>query len=128
MRLQSQIYLKHLLSGITGMTLPKGNATNIWWSTPVCNLQTLLITRSFHLSQLLSRATIYALSSGYGKCGVAVIRVSGFRSKNVIQLMTKNNQLPPPRLARLQRLFDAQTCEPIDKGLLLWFPGNSVYK
>ena len=44
--------------------------------------------------------TIYALSSGPGISGVAVIRVSGPEAKIVIQKMTKEG-IPIPRIASL---------------------------
>ena len=47
--------------------------------------------------------TIYALSSGAGVSGVAVIRVSGIGTKEIIQSLIKD-ELPPPRLATLKKI------------------------
>lgn len=66
--------------------------------------------------------TIFALSSGHGKCGVAVIRISGSKSAEVILKMTKQNKLPRPRRALLSPLFDHRSGERLDKALILWFP------
>ena len=47
--------------------------------------------------------TIYALSSGPGISGVAVIRISGPESKKVIEKMT-NEEIPPSRMASLRKV------------------------
>ena len=47
--------------------------------------------------------TIYALSSGSGISGVAVIRVSGKNTSNVVKLLT-GEDLPIPRVATLRKL------------------------
>ncbi|XP_026823402.1 tRNA modification GTPase GTPBP3, mitochondrial [Rhopalosiphum maidis] len=69
------------------------------------------------------KSTIYALSSGLGKCGVAVIRVSGPRASDAILNMTHLKYLPKPRKACLNKIIDPTTKEQLDNGLLLWFPG-----
>ena len=47
--------------------------------------------------------TIYALSSGPGISGVAVIRISGSETKNILKKLTNNN-LPRPRVATLKKI------------------------
>ncbi|XP_071869583.1 5-taurinomethyluridine-[tRNA] synthase subunit GTPB3, mitochondrial [Bombus fervidus] len=71
-------------------------------------------------------STIYALSSGYGKCGVAVIRVSGPKALVALEKMTKISSLKP-RTAFLRKIHDPQTNEVLDKGLCLWFPGPKSF-
>ncbi|XP_078314521.1 5-taurinomethyluridine-[tRNA] synthase subunit GTPB3, mitochondrial-like isoform X3 [Crassostrea virginica] len=73
--------------------------------------------------------TIFALSSGQGKCGVAVIRVSGPKAREALEQMCSWKSPPPPRAAQLRRLKDPVTKEPIDNGLVLWFPvlGNPCF-
>ena len=46
--------------------------------------------------------TIYALSSGSGVSGVAVIRVSGKNTSQVIKKLTGSN-LPTPKIATLKK-------------------------
>ena len=46
--------------------------------------------------------TIYALSSGQGVSGIAVIRVSGSKTKNVIKKLT-NLPIPSPRVATIRK-------------------------
>ena len=70
--------------------------------------------------------TIYALSSGPGISGIAVVRISGSDSSNVLKLLTKN-ELPTPRVATLRKINNINTSELIDEGLILWFPGPQSY-
>jgi len=70
--------------------------------------------------------TIYALSSGPGIAGVAVVRVSGKETSKVIKLVT-NDDLPTPRVATLRKMNNINTNELIDEGLLIWFPGPQSY-
>ncbi|KAH0539268.1 tRNA modification GTPase GTPBP3, mitochondrial [Cotesia glomerata] len=73
-----------------------------------------------------SISTIYALSSGHGKCGVAVVRVSGNKSLEALNKMT-NLSNPSPRQAFLRKIHDPFTGDIIDKGLCLWFPGPNSF-
>ena len=70
--------------------------------------------------------TIYALSSGPGVSGVAIVRVSGQDTKKVIELLT--NKAPiAPRVATLRKINKINTSELIDEGIILWFPGPESY-
>ena len=70
--------------------------------------------------------TIYALSTGPGISGVAIVRVSGEDTKKVIKLLT-NTALPQPRVATLRKINKINTSELIDEGIILWFPGPESY-
>ncbi len=70
--------------------------------------------------------TIYALSSGPGIAGVAVIRVSGEDTSKVIKLIT-GKDLPVPRVATLRKMNNINTNDLIDEGLIIWFPGPQSY-
>jgi tRNA modification GTPase len=70
--------------------------------------------------------TIFALSSGPGVSGVAIIRISGFETQNVIKTLT-GRDLPKPRMASLRKINNINTSELIDEGLILWFPGPESY-
>ncbi|OLP60402.1 tRNA uridine-5-carboxymethylaminomethyl(34) synthesis GTPase MnmE [Xaviernesmea oryzae] len=63
--------------------------------------------------------TIFALSSGGLPSGVAVIRLSGPRTADVITHMTGG--LPAPRRAALRTIRDGDG-ERLDQGLVLFFP------
>ncbi|XP_033477144.2 5-taurinomethyluridine-[tRNA] synthase subunit GTPB3, mitochondrial isoform X3 [Epinephelus lanceolatus] len=72
---------------------------------------------------LVDAETIFALSSGHGRCGVAVIRASGPASATALRCMAGlTRSLPPPRTALLRSITDPQTKEVLDRGLVLWFP------
>jgi tRNA modification GTPase len=70
--------------------------------------------------------TIFALSSGQGKAGVAVIRVSGRDAAAALQAL-RPGKLPPPRMARLARLYDPASGLALDSALILWFPGSASF-
>ena len=70
--------------------------------------------------------TIYALSSGPGVSGVAVIRISGPETEKVIKKLT-NRKIPKPRLATLRKINNINTSELIDEGIIIWFPGPESY-
>jgi tRNA modification GTPase len=70
--------------------------------------------------------TIYALSSGPGVSGIAVIRISGKDAGKVVRLLT-NKELPTPRVATLRQINYINTSELIDEGVIIWFPGPQSY-
>jgi tRNA modification GTPase len=70
--------------------------------------------------------TIYALSSGPGVSGVAIVRVSGKETASVVQSLT-GSSLPRPRMASLRKINKINTSELIDEGIILWFPGPESY-
>jgi tRNA modification GTPase len=65
--------------------------------------------------------TIFALSSGHGRAGVAVIRISGPQAGPVLDRMAAPR--PRPRYAAFRRLRHPDTGEVLDQALVLWFPG-----
>jgi tRNA modification GTPase len=70
--------------------------------------------------------TIYALSSGPGVSGIAVIRISGPETSKAIELLT-GKPVPNPRIATLRKINKINTSELIDEGIILWFPGPESY-
>ena len=70
--------------------------------------------------------TIYALSTGPGVSGIAVVRVSGKEAAEVVKQLT-GDDLPVPRVAVLKKLKNSNTNEMIDEGIVLWFPGPNSY-
>ena len=70
--------------------------------------------------------TIYALSTGPGVSGIAIIRVSGKSTKEVIKKIT-NKKLPVPRVATLRKFNKNGQKNLIDEGVLIWFPGPNSY-
>ncbi len=70
--------------------------------------------------------TIFALSTGPGTSGIAVIRISGEETSKIIKLLTRET-IPKPRVATLRKINKINTSELIDVGLILWFPGPESY-
>ena len=70
--------------------------------------------------------TIYALSSGPGISGIAVIRVSGKNTAEVVKKLT-GDKLPRPRVATLTKFNKNGTKELIDEGVIIWFPAPNSY-
>jgi len=70
--------------------------------------------------------TIYALSTGPGIAGIAVIRISGSDAINVIKALT-GKDIPTPRMATFRKINYINTSELIDEGIILWFPGPESY-
>ncbi len=72
-------------------------------------------------------STVFALSSGRGRCGVAVLRVSGPGAGRALQALCPSQSLLQPRKAVLKTLFRPDTGEVLDRGLVLWFPAPSSF-
>ena len=70
--------------------------------------------------------TIYALSTGPGISGVAIIRIPGSSSSKVVRQLT-GKPLPTPRVATLRKINKIGTSDLIDEGIILWFPGPESY-
>ena len=70
--------------------------------------------------------TIYALSTGPGVSGIAVVRVSGKEAAEVVKQLT-GDDLPVPRVATLKKINYINTNNLIDEGVVIWFPGPNSY-
>ena len=70
--------------------------------------------------------TIYALSSGSGISGIAVIRISGPETKEIIRKMTSGS-FPKAKQATLKKISKIESKEVIDQGIVIWFPGPESY-
>ena len=69
--------------------------------------------------------TIFALSTGPGLSGLAVIRISGKDVIKTIKQLT-NSELPKPRVAVFKKFKDSKN-QVIDEGILIWFPAPNSY-
>jgi tRNA modification GTPase len=65
-------------------------------------------------------ATIFALASGAGRAGVAVIRISGQRALAALECLSGRSGFQPRRALRVE--LRAAGGERLDSGLMLWFP------
>ena len=70
--------------------------------------------------------TIYALSSGPGLSGLAVIRISGDKCMKILNQMAKISN-PTPRTATLTKFYKQESNEVIDEGIIIWFPSPKSY-
>ncbi len=70
--------------------------------------------------------TIYALSSGPGISGVAVIRISGSKTERIISSVINDN-LPKSRVATLKKIINPKNGELIDEGLVIFFKSPNSY-
>ena len=70
--------------------------------------------------------TIYALSSGSGISGIAVIRISGQETREIITKMTSGS-FPKAKQATLKKISKIESKEVIDQGIVIWFPGPESY-
>ena len=70
--------------------------------------------------------TVYALSSGPGISGIAVIRVSGSKTEEIILSLT-NGSLPKTKEATLKKIINPKNGELIDEGLVIFFKRPNSY-
>jgi len=70
--------------------------------------------------------TIFALASGGGPSGVAVLRLSGPAAGEVITTLT-GRDLPEPRRAVFVQMKKPGSDDVLDDGLVLWFPGPASF-
>jgi tRNA modification GTPase len=69
---------------------------------------------------------IYALSSGRGPSGIAIIRLSGKDTLKIAQLISKEKNIKS-REVNLLKFYDPSTNNLIDEGLLLFFQSPNSY-
>jgi tRNA modification GTPase len=70
--------------------------------------------------------TIFALASGRGRAGVAIVRVSGPRADDSLATLS-GSPLPNERLAVLRTLFGVSNNDKVDEALVLRFPAPRSY-
>lgn len=68
--------------------------------------------------------TIFALSSGPPPAAIGIIRVSGPQAAEALEALV--GHLPPPRRATLTLLREPDSLEPLDRSIVLWFPGPAT--
>ncbi|MBP3125470.1 tRNA uridine-5-carboxymethylaminomethyl(34) synthesis GTPase MnmE [Thalassospira sp. ER-Se-21-Dark] len=76
---------------------------------------------------IASRETIFALSSGAGRAGVAVIRLSGPRSGAVLCALLGRDTMPKPRHAIYAPIRDPQSNERLDDAVAIYFQGPASF-
>ena len=69
---------------------------------------------------------IYALSSGRGPSGIAIIRLSGKDTIKITELVTKKKKINA-REINLCKFYDPSNDSLVDEGLLLLFPSPNSF-
>ncbi|MGO4706576.1 tRNA uridine-5-carboxymethylaminomethyl(34) synthesis GTPase MnmE [Microvirga sp. 2MCAF38] len=69
--------------------------------------------------------TIFATASGYGRAAICVVRVSGDKSRFILETIAGG--APAPRHLSLRLLRDPHTAEPLDQALVAWMPGPNSF-
>src|SRR5688572_3310808 len=85
--------------------LHRVSARSCWYRSPV----------------IATNDTIFALSSGRPPAAIAVVRISGPRTRAALEALI--GRVPEPRKAALANVRDPASGEAIDQALALWFPG-----
>jgi tRNA modification GTPase len=70
--------------------------------------------------------TIFAPATAPGRAALAIMRLSGPAARDVCRRLT-GRPPPAPRRAVLRRMHDPQNGEPLDRGLVLWFPAPASF-
>ena len=83
-------------------------------------IQWALISVQYFFFHFILFTRFYAFVSGAGKCGIAVIRVSGEKTKHALKSLTGFDSFKP-RFATLKQIRDPCTQTVIDNGLVLFF-------
>ena len=76
---------------------------------------------------IASKETIFALSSGAGRAGVAVIRLSGPLSGQTLCALLGRDALPKPRHAVYAPIRDPQSGERLDDAVAIYFAGPASF-
>jgi tRNA modification GTPase len=76
-----------------------------------------------------TRPTIYALATAPGTGAIAVFRISGPETRQVLQavLHVPAQKLPQPRQLVPRTLYDPQRNYAFDRGMVVWFPAPASY-
>ena len=70
---------------------------------------------------------IYALSSGRGPSGIAIVRISGSETLKICQNLTKSKDIKSNEV-NFCKFYNPNNGNVIDpEALLLWFPGPNSY-
>ena len=77
-------------------------------------------------TEIRTDSTIYALSTPTGRGAVAIIRISGEKTAQALDIITKN-KVPPPRQAALRRLYNPQNDGVVDEALVIFFKAPHSY-
>jgi tRNA modification GTPase len=72
----------------------------------------------------MSEDTVFAVASGLGRAAIRVVRLSGSGTRSILKGLT--GTIPRPRVASVRELR-LPSGEPLDRGLVLFFPAPASY-
>ncbi len=72
-----------------------------------------------------SSDTIFAPASGQGRSAVCIIRISGDKTRFVLETILR--KVPEPRRASLRLITEPGSGEVLDQGLVIWMPGPDSF-
>ena len=84
------------------------------------------IFKAIIITKMQNKDTIYALSTCYGKSGIAVIRISGPESLRVLKDFHFKYSVKP-KVATLGKIYDNITFEVIDEIIVIYFSKEHSY-
>ncbi|XP_040565814.1 tRNA modification GTPase GTPBP3, mitochondrial [Lepeophtheirus salmonis] len=94
-------------------------------------LNNIILSRSLNFWLRSNRylSTIYAVSSGFGKCGVSIVRVSGPNASLSLKMLSPMaaKSLRNPRKAVFTPIQNPYSSDLLDRGLVLWFPSPNSF-
>lgn len=76
--------------------------------------------------QPAKKETIFAVASGWGRCAISVIRISGAECENICAKMIRG-PMPVARRVTVRTVWDPITCEPLDKSVVLRLKAPKTY-
>jgi tRNA modification GTPase len=103
---------------------PCGKLSTAWWSRVTLE-QTNQLMSSSEIPAKPPGETIFSVSSGQNRAGVAVIRISGPQADAA--LLTLAGRLPSLRVATLMTLHAPGGMQPLDRGLVLRFAEGASF-
>ena len=93
--------------------------------TPLCHLRPA--TRHISGLGVGERDTIFALSTPHGKSAISIIRISGPQALPTLHALLNSTNRIPPRRAVVRKVLNPATLEPLDRGVILWFPRGGSF-
>jgi tRNA modification GTPase len=73
----------------------------------------------------MTSSTIFAVATGFGRAAITVIRISGPRTRFILETIAGG--VPQPRRLVLRRLRAPGSAEALDQALVAWMPGPQSF-
>jgi tRNA modification GTPase len=86
---------------------------------------TCSVTKRQSPDDMKSAETIFAFASGTSRAAIAVLRLTGPKTRAMVEAIA--GRVPEPRRATLVTFVDPARCEKIDRGILVFFPAPGSF-